>query len=180
MARTLGTNAALTETNLRYITTIGEKEYLVDILEDRRVLLDGRIYEVDFSFIDEQPVFSLLLDGRSIEAYVFPESKGWQVLFQGSSFSVMVEEEMEKTLRIASGSQVSETVEYHLRSPMPGLVVSVQVDSGQQVEKGDVLVILESMKMQNELKAPRAGQVTRLRIKPGDGVEQHQIMLTLI
>jgi biotin carboxyl carrier protein len=53
------------------------------------------------------------------------------------------------------------------------------VKDGQTVKKGEVLVVLESMKMQNELKAPRAGVVTRLRVKAGDSVEQHQTMLTL-
>jgi biotin carboxyl carrier protein len=165
---------------LRYIATIGEREFLVDILDDQHVQVDGQTFEVDFSSIDEQPVISLLIDSRSIEAYVFPEGKGWQVIFQGNAFSALIEEEMEKTLRIASGSQVSEAIEYQLRSPMPGLVIAIEVSQGQEVQKGDVLIILESMKMQNELKAPRAGQVTRLRVKPGDGVEQHQVMLTLV
>jgi biotin carboxyl carrier protein len=63
---------------------------------------------------------------------------------------------------------------------MPGLVIGVAVVDGQAVQKGDVLVVLESMKMQNELKAPRSGQVTRLRVKPGDRVEQQEILLTLV
>ena len=74
---------------------------------------------------------------------------------------------------------MSEAGEFHLRSPMPGMVVSVPVKEGQQVEKGDVLVILESMKMQNELKAPRAGTVGRVRVKTGESVEQRQTLLSV-
>ena len=62
---------------------------------------------------------------------------------------------------------------------MPGLVVSVQVSEGQAVEKGQILVILESMKMQNELRAPSAGNISRLRIKAGESVEQKQTLLNL-
>jgi biotin carboxyl carrier protein len=62
---------------------------------------------------------------------------------------------------------------------MPGMVVSIPVEEGQQIEKGDVLLILESMKMQNELKAPRAGTVGRLRVKPGESVEQRQTLLSI-
>ncbi len=62
---------------------------------------------------------------------------------------------------------------------MPGLIVSVPVIEGQLVDKGQTLVILESMKMQNELRAPYAGKVTRLRIKAGEIVEQKQILLNL-
>jgi biotin carboxyl carrier protein len=62
---------------------------------------------------------------------------------------------------------------------MPGLVVAVPVQEEQEVEKGQVLVILESMKMQNELRAPRAGKVQRVKIKPGESVEQRQVLLTV-
>jgi biotin carboxyl carrier protein len=62
---------------------------------------------------------------------------------------------------------------------MPGLVISVPVIEGQMVEKGQTLVILESMKMQNELRAPYPGKVMRLRVKAGESVEQKQILLNL-
>jgi biotin carboxyl carrier protein len=165
---------------MRYITTIGNHEFLVEILDEKHVILDGKTYEVDFTSVGDQPVFSLLLDGASYEAFVYPAGKAWQVLYHGISYEALVEEEMEKQLRMASGSFISETAEYHLQAPMPGLVVMAAVSDGDQVHKGDVLIVLESMKMQNELKAPRAGTVTRLRVKPGDGVEQRQILLTLV
>jgi len=165
---------------MRYITTIGNQEFLVEVQDDKHVILDGKTYEVDFTPVGDQPVFSLLLDGRSYEAFVYPAGKAWQVLFHGISYEAMVEEEMEKQLRMASGGFISETAEYHLLAPMPGLVVMVAVSDGDEVQKGDVLIVLESMKMQNELKAPRAGTVTRSRVKPGDGVEQRQILLTLV
>jgi biotin carboxyl carrier protein len=69
--------------------------------------------------------------------------------------------------------------EYHLKAPMPGMVVAVPVEEGQKVERGADLVILESMKMQNELKAPREGTVTHVRVRPGDRVDQNQILISL-
>ena len=77
------------------------------------------------------------------------------------------------------GGAVASTGEFLLKAPMPGLVVSIPVNEGQAVGKGDVLVILESMKMQNELKAPRPGTVGRIRIEIGASVEQKQTLLTL-
>jgi biotin carboxyl carrier protein len=62
---------------------------------------------------------------------------------------------------------------------MPGLVVAVPVEEGQLVARGDALVILESMKMQNELKAPRQGTVAQVRIRPGERVELNQVLMTL-
>mgnify|MGYP003407563678 CR=1 FL=1 len=82
-------------------------------------------------------------------------------------------------LRAAAGGAVAESGEFNLKAPMPGLVVSVAVEQDQEVAKGDVLVILESMKMQNELKTPRAGRIERIRVKPGESVEQKQTLLSV-
>ncbi|HLA97195.1 MAG TPA: biotin/lipoyl-containing protein [Anaerolineales bacterium] len=165
---------------MRYITTIGEREYLVEILDDRRVIVDGVEYNVDFDSVSDQPVYSLLLDEQSFESYVYATEEGLQVLLHGNLYPATVEDEREKRLRLASGGRVAEREEFLLRAPMPGLVVSVPVREGQPVEKGDVLVILESMKMQNELKSPRPGTVARVRIKTGDSVEQRQTLLSVI
>jgi biotin carboxyl carrier protein len=62
---------------------------------------------------------------------------------------------------------------------MPGLIVAVPVSEGQAVHKGDILIVLESMKMQNELKCPRDGTVGRIKIKAGDNVEHNQVLLTV-
>jgi len=165
---------------MRYITSIEEKKYQLEILDDRHIVLDGETYAVDFNAIDDQPVFSLLIDGKSFEAYVYPILDSWQVLLQGHSYTSQVVDERERHLRAAAGSGVSEREEFHLKAPMPGLVVAIPVDEGIHVEKGEVLLILESMKMQNELRSPRSGKITRLRVKPGDSVEQNQTMLSVV
>lgn len=165
---------------MKYITTIGDQEFLVEIAGDHQVLVDGKPYQVDFAEISGQPVYSLLLDGKSYEAYVYPADKTWQVLLHGRLYPAMVEDERERRLRAAAGSQVQESGEYYLKAPMPGLVVAISVQEGQPVKKGDVLIILESMKMQNELKAPRDGVAARLRVQEGDGVEHNQTLLSVI
>lgn len=164
---------------MKYIATIGDKEFTVDVLDKRHVSIGDQIMDVDFENISGQPVYSLVIDGKSYEAYVYEGENELQVLLQGQQYPVKVEDEREKRLRAAAGGTVSETAEFHLRAPMPGLVVAVTVEADQQVAKGQVLIILESMKMQNELKSPRAGKVTRIRVKPGETVEQRQTLLTV-
>ena len=164
---------------MKYVTSIGETEFLVEVLDKGRVAVNGQVMEVDFENISGQPVYSLVIDGRSYEAYVYELEDEWQVLLLGQQYPVKVEDEREKRLRSAAGGTVAEMGEFHLKSPMPGLVVSVAVQQDQEVAKGDVLVILESMKMQNELRSPRSGKVTRLRVKAGEAVEQRQTLLTI-
>lgn len=164
---------------MKYVTSVGDHEFLIEVVDERHVSVDGTLYEVDFDAVSGQPVVSLLVDGKSYEAYVYEDEQTLQVLLHGRMFPVLVEDEREKRLRAASGSRIAERGDFHMRAPMPGLVVAIPVGEGQEVEKGDVLVVLESMKMQNELKSPRAGQITRLRVKPGDSVDQHQTLLTV-
>lgn len=164
---------------MKYVTTIGETEYIVEVLDKDRVLLNGKLMEVNFETISGQPVYSLVIDGKSYEAYVYEGDEQLQVLLLGHQYPARVEDERERRLRAAAGGGPAETGEFQLRAPMPGLVVGIPVEEDQQVEKGQVLLILESMKMQNELKSPRAGKVGRIRVKTGQSVEQRQVMLTV-
>ena len=164
---------------MRYITTIGETDYTVEVLDKGRVSVNGQVMQVDFENISGQPVYSLVIDGKSYEAYVYEVEDEWQVLLLGQQYPFKVEDEREKRLKAAAGGTVAEGGEFNLKAPMPGLVVTVAVQPDQAVAKGDVLVILESMKMQNELRSPRAGKVTRVRVKPGETVEQRQTLITI-
>src|SRR5574341_752674 len=163
---------------MKYVTTIGEREFSIEIIDERNILLDGVPYEVDFDSVSGQPVYSLLLDGHSYETYVYPNEEGLQVLLHGTLYPAIVEDEREKRLRAAARARVAERGEHYLKAPMPGMIVAVLVNEGQIVEKGEVLVVLESMKMQNELKSPTPGRVGRVRVKSGDSVAQKQTLLS--
>ena len=164
---------------MKYITTIDNQEFLVEIVDEKHVSVNGNTFKVDFESVSGQPVYSLIVDGKSHEAYAQEGDNEWQVLLRGRLYSVNVEDEREKRLRAAAGEGVAETGEYHLKAPMPGLVVTVLVEEGQEIKKGQVLLILESMKMQNELKSPRDGIMGRIKVKAGESVEQKQTMLSI-
>lgn len=164
---------------MKYVTTIEGKEFEIEVVDDRHIRVSGRLMEVNFESVSGQPVYSLIVDGKSYESFVYPGDEDWQVLLRGRQFQVKVEDEREKRLKAAAGGGVAEGGEFHLKAPMPGLVVAVPVSEGQEVKKGQVLVILESMKMQNELKSPRDGTVSHIKVKAGESVEQKQILLNL-
>ena len=165
---------------MKYITTVEGKQYVVEIIDDKHVNVNGKLYEVDFESVSGQPVYSLILDGKSHESYIARGDENWQVLLRGRLYPITVEDEREKRLRAAAGGGVAESGEFILKAPMPGLVVAVPVSEGQQIKKGQVILILESMKMQNELKAPRDGTIQRVKVKAGESVEQKQILLSMM
>jgi len=165
---------------MKYITTVEGREFLVEIIDEKHVSVDGKVFEVDFETVSGQPVYSLIVDGKSHEAYAARGEDDWQVLLRGRLYPVTVEDEREKRLRSAAGGGVVEAGEYLLRAPMPGLVVTILVEEGQAIKRGQVLLILESMKMQNELKSPRDGTIGRVRVKSGETVEQKQTLLSVL
>lgn len=165
---------------MRYIATVEDKQFLVEIIDEKHVSVDGKVFEVDFESVIGQPVYSLIVDGKSHEGYVAQGDDHWQVLLRGRLYPILVEDEREKRLRSAASSGVAETGEFLLRAPMPGLIVAILVEEGQPVKKGQVLLVLESMKMQNELKAPRDGTVARIRVKANETVEQRQTLLSIL
>lgn len=165
---------------MKYVTTVNDKEYTIEIVDNHHIRIGDRLIPVNFEAVSGQPVFSLISDGKSYESFIYEgDEDHWQVLLRGRLFQAKVEDEREKRLRVAAGGGVSEGGEFLLKAPMPGLVVAVPIEEGQEVEKGQVLMILESMKMQNELKAPRAGRVERIRVKAGESVEQKQTLLSI-
>jgi biotin carboxyl carrier protein len=165
---------------MKYIAEVDGLEFPVEILDDHHVRFGDEILEVDLSAVSGEPLYSLIVNGESFEGYVYPDEDFWQVHLLGQFYQIRVEDEREKRLRTINAGAERAGSEFVLKAPMPGLVVAVPVSEGQTVQKGQVLVILESMKMQNELRAPHAGKVARLRVKNGESVQQKQILLNLI
>lgn len=165
---------------MEYEVIVGDHTYLVEIDANGGVLLDGEPVEVDFRVIGQSGLYSLLMNNESFEALVEQVERDWQVLLRGTLYDVHVVDERTRLLRSRAMNLVPETGEVPIKAPMPGLVVSLPVEVGQEVELGDNVVILESMKMENELKAPRAGRVERIHVNPGDSVEQNQTLVVIV
>ena len=164
---------------MKYLTTVGDKTFTIEINDDRHIVVDGKTYVVDLEAMSSQSLYSLLLDSHSFESFIDEAEEGWRVLLRGDLYDVKVVDERAARLAKSAGGVAAQSGDYHLKAPMPGVIVSVPVAEGQAVKKGDILVILESMKMQNELKSPREGRVARIKAKSGDNVEQSQILVTV-
>lgn len=167
---------------MKYEVTVGEQAYTVEITPDGKVLLDDEPMVVDFGVIGESGLYLLLVNNESFEALVEQDedSGTWNVLMRGNMYEADVMDERSLLLRSRKMTLVPESGEVAIKAPMPGLVVAVPVEIGQPIEEGDNLVILESMKMENELKAPRAGRVERISVGAGDSVERNQTLVVIV
>ncbi len=129
--------------------------------------------------IDDSGLYSLLINNQSFEALIEEHEGEYQVLINGVLYHVNVADERAKRLAEAAGAFATTSGEAVLKSPMPGLIVSVPVAEGDVVKKGSVILVLESMKMENELKAPRDGTISSIKVQPRQAVEQGQVLITL-
>ena len=164
---------------MKYYSAIEDRIFEIEINQLGELCIDGECAEVDFQSISGSSIYSLLFGHVSYEAIVEARDDCYDVLVQGTLYRVKVQDERERRLAQAARGFAPPSGEIAIKAPMPGLIVDVPVCTGQAVEEGNVLVILESMKMENELKAPRAGVISQVRVQTGQSVEQHEILVSI-
>lgn len=143
-------------------------------------VVDGRRVEASLRHEPGSAELHLLLDGEPLVLGLDGHSAaGWRVVHQGALHEVRVEDERTRELRSRAPAPQRAGGSALLKAPMPGLVVRVAVHEGEVVAAGAGVLVLEAMKMENELKAPRAGVVKRLRVAPGETVEKGAVLLEL-
>ncbi len=164
---------------MKYQTIVNDETFDIEINEDGRILVNGEERAIDFRILRTGELYSMLLDHRSYEAVVDERDDTYHVLLAGDMYEVQVTDERSRRLASAFMAFGDVSGEIPMRAPMPGLIVRVPVEQGQAVTKGQTVVILESMKMENELKAPRDGTVQRVHVAAGENVEQNKVLVTL-
>jgi biotin carboxyl carrier protein len=138
------------------------------------VLVDGKPLEVDV--VDTGRHFaSLLVDGRSHGVGIERRSDGYRVHFADDTVTVGLED---AALGGATPAQ-RPAGPARLTAPMPGRVVRVLAEAGREVEAGEGLVVVEAMKMENELRTPRAGRVTEIAVREGQTVETGALLVVV-
>jgi biotin carboxyl carrier protein len=126
------------------------------------------------------PKRKVKVDGEEFEVELEKEDGVWNVTVQGKKFQIEIEggaaaEQGVKKRKRGGRGKKSGTIS----STIPGKIVSIAISEGQQVSEGDVVMILEAMKMQNEIHAPLSGTVSAVNCKPGDSVEANSPLVVI-
>ena len=157
---------------MKYFVTIGGQEIPVEVDGDR-VEVNGRQAQAHLSPVPGTPVRHLLLDAVSARVVVERGDSGkWHLTLEGVGYEIRVVDERTRHIAGLTGASGAKAGPAVLRAPMPGLVVRVMVTPGQAVETGKGLVVLEAMKMENELRATTHGVVQRVVVTAGQPVEK--------
>jgi pyruvate carboxylase subunit B len=143
-----------------------------------RVSVDGTACVASLRALPATPLRLLTVDGRPRVLSV--ESLGkdaWALGSAGEQCEVEVVDERTRHIRSLAAAPDRAAAGGQLKAPMPGLVVRLEVEAGQTVAPGGGVLVLEAMKMENELRAPAGGRVKAVLVRPGQAVEKGQVLV---
>ena len=163
-------------TDRTFRALIGDQRF--DFAFDQgRLLIDGKPVAYTFELVSEQH-YALILDGQSLPVVIEEQPGGrLRVAIAGRAVDVVVKDEKALLLERFGLNEAGNAAERTVHAPMPGLVLSVMVEPGQHVHPGESLLVLEAMKMENELRAHTDGVVKALHVTPGDAVVKNALLL---
>jgi biotin carboxyl carrier protein len=162
---------------MRYTITVEGETFEIDVGDEGRVWVNRRPYAVDFQGLDNRSEYSLLVDHRSYEAHIEQvEEDGCRMVVDGRPYQARLKCQglgYSQDDAVCSDS----ASEGKVCAPLPGLLVAVLVTVGQRVMPGEVVAILESMKMNLELRTTRGGVVRSILAIPGMDVGQGEVVV---
>ncbi len=167
---------------MRYYANVDGQTLEVDIEgegDNLRIIMDGEQLPASLRLVSSPSLYSLLLGNGSHELFVEHRDGEYLITIAGELVSVKVQNERARALAAVTPKNRTKACEMAIRAPMPGMVVSIAVTPGSTVTEGSALLVLEAMKMLNELKAPQSGLIKAVNVQQGDTVESGQVLAVL-
>ena len=162
---------------MKYYVSMAGREVEV-VVDGDRVIIDGAEHLAHLLRVPGTPVRHLLVGDRSFTIAVEPAGKGrWTLGFHGDRWEAEVVDQRVRHIRSLTATRVAPSGAGVLKAPMPGLVVRIQAAEGQDVVVGQGIVVLEAMKMENELRSVFPGKIKTIRVLPGQAVEKGQVLV---
>ncbi len=163
---------------MKYTVQIGGKSIAVAVDGDH-VIVDGRRRAASLTPIPNTPLHQLTVDGWSTTVSLVHEGDGYEIQWGGRTMVAGVEDERTRQIRELTGGDGGRPGGGTVKAPMPGLVLRVEVDVGQAVEPDSGVVVLEAMKMENEIRAGVGGVVRKVLVTEGEAVEKGTVLVEI-
>ena len=164
---------------MKYFVTLGEREVEV-VIDGERVTVDGRTVVVHQTGLPGTPLHQVMIDGRPLLVPLERLGPGrWSVTAWGERREALVLDERARHIQSLVRQAEPQSHGGVIRAPMPGLVLRIPVSVGDPVALGQGVLVLEAMKMENEIKAAVSGVVLGIPVQPGQAVRKGQVLLHL-
>jgi len=163
-----------------YLVKIKDKTYTVSIDPSGhppKIKIDGKDVNSSFSTRADNSHILLLMDNRSYDVEVVKQNGNFNVFLYGREYSLYAEDERLAKIREVAGMDLGGDSKKELAAPMPGLVTKVLKGPGDQVAKEESILIVEAMKMENELKSQVDGIIKEVKVKEGQSVDKNELLV---
>lgn len=166
-----------------YTIKINQEDYKTNITKIEGTVIQGEVNQKEFQsdiIKVREGVYHLLKDGRSYNVELvkhIPEEKKLIVKINNTKYTLDVKDQYDELLHHLGMDNMTSKKVNDIKAPMPGMVLNILVGEGQEVKKGDALLILEAMKMENILKSPSDGIVKKIAATKGTAVEKNQLLI---
>ncbi len=160
---------------------VGNTDYLIE-KDGKAISVNGKAVEADLLKTVEGQ-YHLLLGGKGHRVEILEidkEAKTIILLVNGQKKNVQLSDKYDELLKQMGMGNAAAAKSNQVKAPMPGLVLRLMVENGQAIAKGDSLLILEAMKMENVLKASAAGVIKLVKVAEKDKVEKNQVLIELV
>ncbi|WP_158858357.1 acetyl-CoA carboxylase biotin carboxyl carrier protein subunit [Lunatibacter salilacus] len=161
-----------------YEVKLKNEVYLVE-KNGEQTKVNGEIISMDSVKIGEN-AFHLLVDKQSLTMEIVswdPSTKKLQIKLNDRLAELIVSTEQDLLLEKMGLKQTKGNLLTEIKAPMPGLILDIPIKEGDTVEKGEVLIVLEAMKMENSIKSSQSGTIRKILVDTGQGVEKNQVMI---
>ena len=146
---------------------------------EKEIKVDEELFEWDIQHISDN-LYHLIRNGNSYRLELVsaqPTEKKFIIKVNGQKLEVQLKDRYDLLLEKLGMSDLSSQKISQVKAPMPGLILDIKVKEGTEVKKGDPIMILEAMKMENVLKSPGDGVIKAIKVKQGQSVEKNQILI---
>jgi biotin carboxyl carrier protein len=158
-----------------------QKQVAVRVNDFQFLLAPDDLAKTDFIRISDHS-FHLIKDSRSVKVTLLDadaSAKKLRMEVEGDTFDVEIKDELAQMLDQLGFSAVSTRQIKEIKAPMPGLVLDIHVEAGQEVVEGDKILILEAMKMENSLLIHTNARIKTVLVKKGQAVDKNQVLIEL-
>ena len=167
--------------NEKILVRIGDREYDIIVnsdIESGIIYINGEESSYKLENLSASAA-SLLLNGKSNLFTIIPNEDGYTVGWSGGEVQVEIEDERARLMKKLLGGAATKRARKRVRAPMPGLVVKLLAEVGAEVKKGDPLIVVEAMKMENEITSPASGKISEINVTEEQVVEKDEVLITL-
>lgn len=158
---------------------VNQSEFDIEIISDKEVRLNNESKNLDVISLSDSKKH-VILDNKSysIEYVSFDKEKKEAILkVNNNTYKVTLKDKYDLLLKELGMSNMATKVIKEIKAPMPGLVVSIEVEKGQEVKAGDAILILEAMKMENVLKSPIDGVIKSIKTEKSTTVDKNAVLI---